>query len=244
MKRQQVLKHLTKKWGATDIKVTASKTSTFYFYKSWYDKIRKKHYKVVKNKKSTKHTTKYSFNHHYYVVVKSKDGNEVKCTIKQHKDSKKNKKGIRWISKKNSPMANSHFFYKEKIYFSKSNVAKALEMIDEDETLDRQTKLKSISWFLGTAVLTSYAGGKFVKGLFAALEVRDIVAGVDFKKLTKKQLKKCSGYKYDKKKKKGTAKKGVVITYYYYDGLPLLDVQSWAGKKAYGAGGSIGKWVY
>lgn len=231
--------------GATDIAVSSSQKSTIYLYNSFLNKTLKKPFKTYKNCTSANYKANYSNSHHYYVVIKSKKTITTTCSIKQHQDTKTvRKKGIRWIANGNSAFPSNSIYYLENVYFSKNQVSKALEMIDEDENLDHQTQVLNLTWFLSTTGLGVYSSSQFVTGLFTVTDFVQIFKGVDFKQVTKKKVKEKSGYTYDKKKHKGSAKKGILITRYISGGIEQLEVKSWNGKSVKGAKGYRGKWRY
>ena len=231
--------------GVTDISAKSSKSSTFYIYTSWIKYKLNKPYKKYSRKKSISLTCNLSNRRHYYVKIVSAKKAKTSCTIKQHLDKKTvNNKGIKWIAKSNSGVPGGSIIYIKKLYFSKSQVAQALEYVDENKVLDNQTTLLNATWFAGSTILTTYTGSKFIGGLFTAVSGVQVFKGINFKDITKEQVKDASGYSYNSKTGKGTAQKGVLITIYYCEGMEMVSVEGWNGSSVSGVKGYSGNWSY
>lgn len=229
--------------GATDISAKSTQKCDFYVYTSWLKYKKNKPYKTYKKVNNIKLTCNLSNTNHYYIKIVSKNKFNATCNISQHIETKTvRNKGIKWIANGKSAVPGGTIIVKEKLYFSKYEVSEALENIDNNTVLDTQTTILNLTWFVGTSAIMGYNKSKFVAGLFSAISGVQVFKGIDFKKITKKQIRDITGYTY--KNHKGTAKKGVMIKIYYCQGMEMVSIQSWDGVHVSGEKGYMGRWSY
>ena len=221
--------------GAIDIKVTAGSAVNISIYRK--SGVTKKLITSKKGVKSYSYVCKYSNSNTYYVSVKTQNGKKctMTCIAKQHEDKKSSTSGGTWTASSTSPVPSSSVIYLKKMYFSKSQCSEAMTYVSNKKYLDYQSKLANGTLTV-TGLIASHVGLKSYAIAADFLSIAMIGKSFDFKSSVMDDIKKKGHYK------NGKFGNGVVITEYMYNGVTMIDVQSWTGSSMTGAKGYVGKW--
>ena len=112
-------------------------------------------------------------------------------------------------------------------------------MVANNKTLDKQQMIYNVTWWTTSGLLSAKYPGATV--LFSAISLKQSVNGLNFKDVTIKQVKNKSGYK-QYSNGKSSCRNGVVITTYLYNGMEMMQIDSWTSSTMTGKAGYKGNW--